>query len=388
MPTYVAKITVEGTTLYFFDKCGDIMTEIDLCPIIALCQGQTPIEDDPGDYPDPVEDPAVRCRVAIKVGELAAERLYDYLSGLNLDTYVPFATEAYVMAKIAQYGWPVSLYADLYSGFTRSLYDESLGAGRGKDAKEQYDAQTAAVTANVQEALYCALTVDGKITDQTRGFWSVNLSNLSGAFYDVLHDFVRGWPLDQLRQMAFDASTTTDTVDCSGFDCEGNSGDCGAAVDAQFEGQIIANFGFLAIESGNTSEFPDFQPTPFTFETTRSNYGWRVGTFCTSSNSPCEAVGIIREFETPFRLCNVNAVMSCQAANGSYNTANSRIAAIYVKYAGSGDWTLLNKVSLGINATPGSAMPSWEGFAEIDALAVIGLTGGQYSVIRSVQINI
>lgn len=386
MATYVSKITVEGTTLYFFDKCGDIMTEIDLCPIIALCQGQTPVEEKPGDWPNPI-DPGgdVRCRVAIKLGEIAAERLDNYL-GLNLDVTVPGVPETWAATKIGQYGWPITIWNDLRA-FTYSLYD-GLTAGRGKDAKTEYDTISATIITNVQQALYCALGEDGQITSQTRGFWSINLSGLSGAFYDVLHDFVSGWPLEDLRKLAFEASTTTDEVDCGSFDCEGNSGDCGDTIDAQFEGQIIANYGFVAIESGSTSEFPDFQPTPFTFETTRQTSGWRVGTFCTSGNSPCEAIGIIREFETPFRLCNVNAVISCQAANGSYNTANSRIGAIYVKYAGSSSWTQLDKVALGINVTPGSAMPSWDGFAEIDALAVIGLTGGQYSVIRSVQINI
>lgn len=214
----VKDVRLEGTFLII--EYTDCTTkEINLC---VECP-EVPIEDNPGDWPDPIDNPNVRCRVAIKLGQIAAERLNDYL-GLNLDITLPGVPETWTATKIGQYGWPIALYTDLV-GFTYSLFN-GLTAGRGKDANTQYDANPATVITNVQEALYCSLGEDGKIDEQSRGSWSMKLAALSGAFYDVLHDFIRGWPLEDLRELAFEASTTTDSVNCESFDCGASPAPC------------------------------------------------------------------------------------------------------------------------------------------------------------------
>jgi hypothetical protein len=196
---------------------------------IANCGDPTPVPKQPGDWPppDPVED--VRCRVAIKVGEQAAARLNNYLSGLILTGPVANLPALYSAAKIAEYGWPISLY-DAMFGF---YWDGVFGGGTpGNDAKIDWDANSATITAEVQEALYCILPESGEITETTVELWVGVLNGMGTEFHTLLAALLLIWPLAQLREMAFNASTTTDAVDCEAFACSGApSGDPCSEVD-------------------------------------------------------------------------------------------------------------------------------------------------------------
>ena len=208
---YVKDVTMSGTIMIFtFSDCTT--KEFDLC---IECP-EVPIDENPGNWPEPVEGELTRCRVAVHVGEFVAERLANYLDGLNLSTYVPFNTEAYVASKIAEYGWPIGVYGDML-GFTQALYIDNA-AGTGLDAETDWLAGSTEDIANAQEMLYCAIDATGKIDEGNRSQWSANLAPM-GQFEVVLSEFVKVYPLFQLRELAFDASTNTAAVDCDDFDC-------------------------------------------------------------------------------------------------------------------------------------------------------------------------
>lgn len=209
----VKDIRFEGT--FMIVEYTDCTTkEFNLC---VECP-EVPIEDNPGDWPDPITDPATRCRVATHVGLAAAQRLNNFLSGLNLNTSALNIFEAYAAAKIVEYGWDINLWDDVVN-FCISLYN-GLSSGRGLDAKNDWDASSTDDTTNSQEALYCALDDTGELQEPQRAQWSLNLTSaFTGDFEGVLADFLQIWPLAQLREMAFAASTNTAAVNCAAFDC-------------------------------------------------------------------------------------------------------------------------------------------------------------------------
>lgn len=215
MYTRVKRVHKEGN--YLIIEYNDCSTEqIDLCDV--QCDGQP--SDDPGKYPDPIDDPATRCRIATHLGELAANRLNNYLDGLILSSSVANFIEAYVPVKLAEYGWSIALYDELRS-FTYDLFTGG-GAGIGLDAKNEWTANSAAVITQVQEALYCSLDDLPPFTATERQIWATVQLPLRGDFPLLLGTFLRIWPYEQLRQLAFEASINTDAVSCESFDCEGS----------------------------------------------------------------------------------------------------------------------------------------------------------------------
>lgn len=206
--------------------------EIDLC---VECP-QSPIEDDPGKWPDPVITPDTRCRIALKLGEFAALRLNNFLSGLNLSSAGANAFEPYVALKLAEYGWPIDLFDEL-RGFCSDLFAAGGGAGLGSAAKSEYDASVSANTFAVQQHLYCVLDDTGVFEEAQRTAWRTRLaSDVTEDFETCLALFLDVWPLSQLRQLAFEYSTTTDTVDCALMDCDPNEVGCtpGTIVQTSF----------------------------------------------------------------------------------------------------------------------------------------------------------
>lgn len=185
---------------------------------IPICQDcDIPPEENPGEWPDPEPGSEARCRIAIHVGEIAADRLNDFLSGLNLSSYAANFTPPYIMAAIAAWAWPVSVYGALYS-FTSSLFNAG-GAGIGLAAKNDYDAASGATVTEVQNALYCSLDDTPQLTSLERDLWSTVYLPPEGAFPSLLGTFVQLWPLDDLRMLAFNASINTASVNCAAFTC-------------------------------------------------------------------------------------------------------------------------------------------------------------------------
>lgn len=208
---YVKRFEVIGTKLVFY--MSDCTTqEIDLC---VECP-QVPIEDDPGDWPNPEPSEDVRCRVATHVGLLAANRLNNFLSGLNLDTQGLNILGAYATGKIAEYGWPITMYAGL-TAFAQSLFTGG-GAGAGKAAKIDWDAGNAEDILASQEALYCSITETGEVDEPQRAQWAF-LMESGGDFESLLAQFVGLWPLASLRADVYAASINEAAVDCEAFDC-------------------------------------------------------------------------------------------------------------------------------------------------------------------------
>lgn len=212
------------TATVYYSDCTSITYDI------SNCGDKTPDDKDPGDWPppDPVED--VRCRVAIHLGDDIVERFMDFLNNLNLvnpAANVPAYT--YAINRISVYGWPIGVH-----GAVVNFYN-SLGIGTsfiGNTAKGYYDNNTALALATVQEALYCVLPSNADIDEVTREVFVAALRGIGGEFYTLLADFVTLWPLSDIRYLAALASTTTDEIDCSSFNCAGvPSGDPCAEVD-------------------------------------------------------------------------------------------------------------------------------------------------------------
>lgn len=382
MARYVASIVVEGTTLFFFDQCGDVISEIDLCPIIAACEGSIPIEDDPGEFPDPYPSVDTRCRVALDVGEIAATRLDNYLDGLNLNSSIANFVEAYVTAKITEYVWPIGVYGALRT-FTYTLWTGG-GAGRGLDAENDYTTSPTDDIFNSREALFCALPDSAVIDTTVREIWALGLEATASPFELLLADFLRVWPLDDLRTRAFNASLGTGVVDCSAFDCEGGVGDCGDTLDALFEGQSINDYGFTAITTGTTDDFPGFEPVGGVknLDTIRTVEGFKTSDPC-GGGDDCEACAIQLTYAQPFTLCSLEALGSKLAQDRN----NTRILAIYAKETGSSVWSMLARDQRGIGAQPTVLTVQWTGVMQVDAIAAIMWSGGGYARIKHVTVN-
>lgn len=226
MSKRVTNVVVEFCVLtVYYSDCTSVSYDI------SGCTDTTPEPKKPGDWPapDPVAD--VVCRVAIKVGEQAAQRLNNYLSGILLTGPLANLPALYSAAKIAEYGWSIALYDAMYGFYWNGVF--AGGGNPGNDAKIDWDANSAAITAAVQEALYCSLPSTGEITEQILGIWAAALDGMGTEFFSLLSDLLLIWPLAQLRELAFNASTTTDAVSCAAFDCEGG-GFAGACDSADF----------------------------------------------------------------------------------------------------------------------------------------------------------
>lgn len=394
----ITKITQEGTKLYVYTSDCDPPTIIDLC-VECPAPGDS---DDPGDWPRPLPVEDARCRVATIVGAFAADRLADYLAGLNLNIYQLNLTGAHIALKLGQYGWPVSLYGAM-GVFTDGLYGGVGGqfAGIGLDAINEYNANPALARQMAREALFCSLSESGEITLQARDLWTgLQLpryySGQFGAFAEVLARFLRVWPLDQLRRAAFDASTTTVEVDCSAFTCGGIVGSCENTLTADFRFNAPNLFGWSLINGGTiNSRFPSSQlgGTNQTlrnteFESTRSNET-EIGVISANNTpgQPAKPVGIEIEFVEPFVLCKMQTRALARSASLVPNQGNTRSVSILVKLTGQAQWTEISFRSVPLNQSPLYVVNEVEQIYVVDAIAVIANVGGSYITIQTVSLN-
>lgn len=337
MSKRVTNVVVENCTLtVYYSDCSTATYDI------SNCGDKTPESKKPGDYPDPdpVED--VRCRVAIKVGQQAAARLNNYLSGIILTNPLANLTSSYNAIKLAEYGWSISLW-DAMNGFYYNSVFEG-GGTPGDAAKDDWDANSAAITASVQEALYCVLPASGEIDDTTREIWAVALDGMGTEFMSILADLLTIWPLAQLREMAFDASLTVDAVDCEAFDC-GGSGIATACNAQAIEWTAVAATPIQwAAVSGNvdtsawTGEPLTIRPpgTTISFEaaTRNPNETWKATGAVSPGGNALRYIGIQW---TPDEPCVVTKLRFRHISNSG---GGSKMGAIAVQLM-SGVWTVL-----------------------------------------------
>lgn len=214
MSKRVTNVVVEGCTLYVYFSDCDAPTEYD----ISGCTDTTPVPKQPGDAPDPFPDNDTRCRVAWHVAEgVLVDRFIDFVNAATPAAAASFGLgmAAVASAKIAAWAWSAALYPELWS------FGMSLNVGGDRAAiLAAYDGNEAAVLAIVREALYCVLPENGAISEQTKEIFRAALVGLEDTIYVRLAEFLGIYPLERLRDEAFEASITEDAVDCEAFDCE------------------------------------------------------------------------------------------------------------------------------------------------------------------------
>lgn len=389
MSKRVTNIVVENCTLTVsFSDCTTMVYDI------SNCGDKTPETKNPGDWPppDPVAD--VVCRVAIKVGQQAAERLDNYLSGLNLVDPFLNLPAFYTSGKIAEYGWSISLYNAMIN-FYHDVITGSPTAG--KEAADDWDANSAAIIAAVQEALYCVLPSSGEITDATRQIWALALDGIGTPFMSLLSDLLLIWPLAQLREMAFNASTTTDAVSCAAFDCGGGGGISQPCPTALFDWSGIgATPGTWAAEpagqldtstwTGDTLDFRPDEPI-ITLETTTRNPNddWRATGAISPGGQNLRYMAIRYTPETPCVVTHVDW------GSGSNSGGGSKMMAVAAQLEG-GQWTVLKSDLFGVGSTDAPGQ-NWTG-SPVTVTALMFITGhyrgtGPVSIqIRNNNINV
>lgn len=333
MSKRVTNVVVEfcKLTVYYSD-CTNVTYDI------SNCGDKTPEEKKPGDWPppDPVTD--VQCRVAIKVGQQTAERLNNYLSGLILTNPAANLVALYTSVKIAEYGWPIALYDPFWQFYYDSIFPAE-GGTPGFEAKQDWDANSAAIIAAVQEALYCSLPSSGEITETTREIWVAALNGMATDFTTILGALLLVWPLAQLREMAFNASVTTDAVDCEDFDCGGSpSGDPCAGIDIVWSAigatpsqwQSLTDVDTSGWE-GDVSNVENCGTGSVNYGATRSaNTPWNV----TGAQNVCLGLAIKYTLDVP-------CVITHAAISFNRNSGNSLYVAIAARRASDGVYVIL-----------------------------------------------
>lgn len=384
MSKRVTNVVVENCTLtVYYSDCSSITYDI------SNCGDKTPETKKPGDWPDPdpVED--VRCRVAVKVGQQAAERLNNYLSGIILTNPLANLTSSYNALKLAEYGWSIGLW-DAMNGFYYNSVFEG-GGTPGDAAKDDWDTNSASITASVQEALYCVLPASGEIDDTTRKIWAVALDGMGTEFMSILVDLLTIWPLAQLREMAFNASLTVDAVDCESFDCGGSgiSTACNAqaidwsdisATPAQWE----ALSGTLDITGWAGEEIrvsPESLGTmiPLQTATRNENENW-VATGAVSPGGNALRYTALKW--SPNEPCVVTDLYMRSQSNSGGGTKTAAIAVQLMDDS----WTVLVSTTLTPAPVPDIISPSWSG-DPVQIKSAIFLTG-HYRGSGSVTIQI
>lgn len=197
---------------------------------IANCGDTTPEPEKPGPGPDPHPTPDVRCRVAVHMAaQIVTNRYIDFLNAATPASVASFGVglAAVVSAKLAAWAWSAALYPGLYVfGF------DAVTFGDRDAALTVYNADSQAVLDIVAEALYCVLPSSGAIDITTVEVLRSALNGIGETIYTLLAEFLGMYPLERLRDEAFEASITTDAVDCAEFACGGvPSGDPCAEVD-------------------------------------------------------------------------------------------------------------------------------------------------------------
>lgn len=211
MSKRVIDIFVENCMLTVkYSDCTEIVWPI------SNCGDKTPEPEKPGDPPDPHQQPDTVCRIALKVPVgIVTDRYIDFLNAATPASVASFGVglAAVVSAKLAAYAWSAALYPSLYAfGFNM------VTSGDRDTALATYNADPTGTIAIVQEILYCLLPANGAISDQTRQIFRAALVAQGGVFFVRLAEFLGIYPLERLRDEAFEASITTDTVSCT-FDC-------------------------------------------------------------------------------------------------------------------------------------------------------------------------
>lgn len=183
---------------------------------ISNCGDKTPVPAKPGDPPDPHPTPDVVCRVALKVAAgIVTDRYIDFLTAATAASLASFGVglAAVVSAKLAAWAWSAALYPSLY------LFGANAITSGDRDAAlATYTGDPTGTVEAVAEILYCLLPANGAISDQTRNIFRAALEAQGGAFFVRLAEFLGIYPLERLRDEAFEASITTDTIECD-FDC-------------------------------------------------------------------------------------------------------------------------------------------------------------------------
>lgn len=187
---------------------------------IANCGSTTPIVDEPGPGPDPHPTPDVRCRVARHVADNIVDNRYiDFLEAATPAAAGSFGIgmAAVVSAALAAWAWSAAIYPSLYAyGMSVAL------SGDQATILTYWSSNQALVRDTVAQALYCVLPESGAIDTTTRDLFRSELNALGSLIYTRLAEFMGMYPLERLRDEAFEASVTTDEVDCEAFECGGS----------------------------------------------------------------------------------------------------------------------------------------------------------------------
>lgn len=213
----VKNIFREGNELVIvYSDCEE--ERIDLC---TDCD--PPPSEDPGDYPDPVPAPTTRCRVALKLAaRIVTDRYIDFLSAATPTvTADAILLGGVVAAKIALWVWPITAFPYL-EGFAIN----AVSSGARSAALDAYAADSAGFLNDVANFIYCCLSDPVVIDAISVGCFRGAMASSGLQQYEALAVFLSFYPLNILRQEAFDASVTTDAIDCSGLDCDEASSWC------------------------------------------------------------------------------------------------------------------------------------------------------------------
>lgn len=321
------------TATVYYSDCTHITFDI------SNCGDKTPEEQKPGDSPDPHPTPDVRCRVAVHMAaQIVTSRYIDFLNAATPASVASFGVglAGVVSAKLAAWAWSVALYPDLYAfGFT------TVTSGDRDTALTAYDADPDAVLFEVGQALYCVLPETGAIDETTRELFRGVLNGLGGALYTRLAEFLGIYPLERLRDEAFEASITTDAVDCELFDCDGSpSGSACAPVDITWSSigvtpaaweNIAGNIDASAWD-GDTSAIEECGVGLVDYTASRSSLqAWL------HSGAAGQCIGVGLRY-TPDAPCVVSHV----AFDYQKNTGNSIALIIAVKRASDGVYQVLS----------------------------------------------
>lgn len=380
MSKRVTNIVVEDCTLtVVFSDCTTAIYDI------SNCGDKTPVPEQPGPGPDPHPTPEVRCRVAVHMAaQIVTNRYIDFLNAATPASVASFGVglAAVVSAKLAAWAWSAALYPSLYTfGFN------AVTSGDRDTALTEYNAAPQTVIDTVAEVLYCVLPSTGAINEQTREIFRVALEGLGSVTYTRLAEFLGIYPLERLRDEAFEASVTTDTVDCSSFDCESGGIPSGCATEvldwseigatpAGWESAGVMNF------AGWTGDLDGIDNGDTDYSCTREpNDDWRNNDMATTGNPG--KIGIRYVLAAP---CVVTRIRF------QYSVGNGNTKRMYVGVkTTSGVYTILKRQQFDV-ISPFGVSIDWNNeppveVEEIYFFALHGGTSGAPNRILSCGIN-
>lgn len=381
MSKRVTDVFVENCTITVkYSDCTQVTYSVE------NCGDKTPVEQQPGDIPDPHPTPDVRCRVALKMAtQIVTNRYIDFLNAATPASVASFGVglAAVVSAKIAAWAWSAALYPALYSfGFT------AVTSGDRDAALTTYNADPSGIEETIAEIIYCILPDSGAIDDQTRQIMRAAIEGVGGAFYVRLAEFLGIYPLERLREEAFEASITTDTISCT-FDCGGAGipSGCGALyyqwVDvAATPGTFVSDVGVIDPSSwlGEAMILTPTGATTYTAElaTRGANEDWQAIGAASPTGNALRYMSLVWTPETP---CTVTELGVHTISNSGGGSKTVHIVAQLMDDT----WTMLKQYLSTPAPVPDSLNLQWEG-TPITVKAVRFITG-HYKGTGSVTIK-